>query len=181
MRTSRIPGILIAWAVVMAGVPLADAQVYKWKDANGVTHYGEKPPEGRQSKSMEIDRAPAAAESRTSTSAGDCATIRCQYERLRNDRMVDEAERRADREAIARRAAQYPQARGMTFDVYARIERGMTEGEVVLRAGPPDYEATDAYRMGKTWFYYPTSSDPFTTMITLRGGQVFELDRVRKF
>jgi len=159
----------------------AEAQVYKWKDANGVTHYGEKPPEGRPSKPMEIDRAPAGGESRNPKSAGDCATIRCQYERLRDDRMVEDAERRADDEANARRAAQQPQARGMTFDVYARIERGMTEGEVVLRAGPPDYEATDAYRVGKTWFYYPTASDPFTTSITIRGGRVFELDRIRRF
>lgn len=177
----RIGGIVVLWACLAAGAAMAEGQVYKWKDANGVTHYGEKPPEGRASRPMEIDRAPGAAAPAASPSASDCATIRCQYERLRNDRMVDDAERRADREAAARRAAQNPQARGMSFDVYARIERGMTEGEVMLRAGPPDYESTDAYRIGKVWFYYPTSSDPFTTMVTLRSGRVFELDRIRKF
>jgi Domain of unknown function (DUF4124) len=174
--------VFAAVSLVLAiAVATAEAQVYKWKDANGVTHYGEKPPEGRQSKSMAIDRGPAAGEVPSSGSTGDCATIRCQYERLRNDRMVEDAERRADNEANSKRAAQQPRARGMTFDVYARIERGMTEGEVVLRAGPPDYEATDAYRVGKTWFYYPTSSDPFTTSITIRSGRVYELDRVRQF
>lgn len=170
-------------AVCSIGLALAamagESQVYKWKDANGVTQYGEKPPDGRPARSVDVGRETGVA--REPAAAGDCASIRCQYERLRNDRMVDEAERRAERESNARRAAQQPTARGMTFDVFARIDRGMTEGEVILRAGPPDYEATDAYRMGKTWFYYPTSSDPFTTAVTLRGGRVFELDRVRKF
>ena len=32
-----------------------------------------------------------------------------------------------------------------------------------------------------TWTYLPTSVDPFTTTITLIGGRVSELDRVRKF
>jgi hypothetical protein len=33
----------------------------------------------------------------------------------------------------------------------------------------------------KTWTYMPTSGDPFTTTITLVGGRVSELERVRKF
>lgn len=174
----RILIALCSIGLVLAAIA-GEPPVYKWKDANGVTHYGEKPPEGRAARSVDVGRESGVP--RDTTSGGDCVSIRCQYERLRNDRMVEEAERRAERESVAKRAARQPAARGMTFDVFARIDRGMTEGEVVLRAGPPDYEATDAYRMGKTWFYYPTSSDPFTTTITMRGGRVFELDRVRKF
>jgi len=173
----------ILFALCSIGLALAaaagESPVYKWKDANGVTHYGEKPPEGRAARAVDVGR--ESSTTREATSGGDCVSIRCQYERLRDDRMVEEAERRAERESVAKRAAQQPAARGMTFDVFARIDRGMTEGEVILRAGPPDYEATDAYRMGKSWFYYPTASDPFTTTITMRGGRVFELDRVRKF
>lgn len=179
MNPRRALAPLTLWVLACALAATAgEPQVYKWKDANGITHYGERPPDGRPSRAVEVGREPG---STRDGSGGNCASIRCQYERLRNDRMVDEAERRAERESTAKRAAQQPAARGMTFDVYARIDRGMTEGEVMLRAGPPDYEATDAYRIGKTWFYYPTSSDPFTTMITLRNGRVFELDRVRKF
>lgn len=179
MRPGGSLAAFALWGAVCAlAASAGEPQVYKWKDANGVTHYGERPPEGRQSRAVEVGRESPLARDST---AGDCASIRCQYERLRNDRMVEDAERRAERESAAKRAAQQPAARGMTFDVFARIDRGMTEGEVMLRAGPPDYEATDAYRIGKTWFYYPTSSDPFTTMITLRSGRVFELDRVRKF
>lgn len=163
-----------------ATVTVGHAQVYKWKDANGVTHYGEKPPRGRSSSTMDIDRrgAPDPGDARP---ADGCATIRCQYDRLRSDRAVDEAAQRAERDAAARRVARNPQARGMSFDVFSRIDRGMSEGELMLRAGPPDHEATDVYRSAKTWYYYPTASDPFTTAISIRSGQVFELDRVRKF
>jgi hypothetical protein len=33
----------------------------------------------------------------------------------------------------------------------------------------------------KTYTYLPTPGDPFTTTITLVGGRVSELERVRKF
>jgi hypothetical protein len=33
----------------------------------------------------------------------------------------------------------------------------------------------------KTWYYFPTSSEPFTTVIPISGGLVFSLDRVRQF
>lgn len=33
--------------------------------------------------------------------------------------------------------------RGMRFDVYIRLKQGMTEAELLQRAGPPDYESTD--------------------------------------
>jgi len=32
-----------------------------------------------------------------------------------------------------------------------------------------------------SWSYLPTPGDPFTTTITLIGGRVSDLDRVRKF
>jgi hypothetical protein len=33
----------------------------------------------------------------------------------------------------------------------------------------------------RTWTYFPTSADPFTTTITLVGGRVAEIERIRKF
>jgi len=179
-RQPHQEGVALLAALALLATGTLHAQVYKWTDDKGRVHYGEKPPADRRSKQMEMNRE-VPPNRQDGKAAGECATIRCQYERLRNDRMVDDAERRAEREANAKRAALQPSARGMTFDVFARIDRGMTEGEVMLRAGPPDYEATDAYRVAKTWFYYPTSSDPFTTSVTIRSGRVFELDRVRKF
>ncbi|MGN2393647.1 hypothetical protein, partial [Pelomicrobium sp. G1] len=36
-------------------------------------------------------------------------------------------------------------------------------------------------RILKTWTYLPTASDPFTTVITFRGGRVENIERIRQF
>jgi hypothetical protein len=87
----------------------------------------------------------------------------------------------------------------MPFDVYIMLRNGMTEGELLQRAGPPDYESNDGTvgsavisgRRGRVrtfnnlelrkLYYYPTLSDPFTTMVTLTGGMISDLQRTRKF
>jgi len=71
--------------------------------------------------------------------------------------------------------------RGMAFEVYIRLEHGMTEGELVLRAGKPDHQALDNIREGlKSYYYFPTLANPFLTTITLRSGRIENIDRVRK-
>lgn len=72
-------------------------------------------------------------------------------------------------------------ARGMAFEVYIRLERGMTEGELVLRAGRPDHQSVDNVREAlKSLYYFPTLSNPYLTTITLRSGRIVEIERVRK-
>lgn len=44
--------IPIALALFACGV--AQAQVYKWVDSKGVTHYDQKPPEGTNSKELQL-------------------------------------------------------------------------------------------------------------------------------
>lgn len=74
-----------------------------------------------------------------------------------------------------------PQVRGMDFDTYIRLDRGMSEGELLLRAGPPDYAAVDNLAgIVKSFYYYPTLSDPFMTVVTLRGGRVDHIERTKK-
>ncbi len=71
--------------------------------------------------------------------------------------------------------------RGMAFEVYIRLEHGMTEGELVLRAGKPDHQALDNIREGlKSYYYFPTLANPFLTTVTLRSGRIENIDRVRK-
>ena len=41
--------ILALWALLVPSM----AQVYKWVDEKGVTHYGERPPEGRKAEALE--------------------------------------------------------------------------------------------------------------------------------
>lgn len=78
-------------------------------------------------------------------------------------------------------AAEDVAPRGMAFEVYIRLEHGMTEGELVLRAGKPDHQALDNIREGlKSYYYFPTLVNPFLTTVTLRSGRIENIDRVRK-
>jgi hypothetical protein len=74
--------------------------------------------------------------------------------------------------------------RGMDFDVYIRLQEGMSEGELLQRAGPPDsQQVTSASQDGftRTYYYFPTVSNPFTTTVTVSNGQITEIKRERKF
>lgn len=75
-------------------------------------------------------------------------------------------------------------ARGMDFDVYIRLQEGMSEGELLERAGPPDsQQVSSASQDGftKTYYYFATASNPFTTTVTVSNGQITEIKRDRKF
>ncbi len=62
------------------------------------------------------------------------------------------------------------------------IRKGMKEGEVVLRIGPPDHETFIRNIKGepeeKAWTYFPAPRDAQTlTIITLKAGVVQEIER----
>ena len=73
-------------------------------------------------------------------------------------------------------------ADGMAFDIFIRLEKGMSEGEVLLRAGKPDSESVENItgNIIKSYYYFPTPSDPWITTITLRGGRIVNLERIKK-
>lgn len=74
-----------------------------------------------------------------------------------------------------------PAPRGMPFEIYIRLEHGMTEGELVLRAGKPDHQSWDNVREGlKSYYYFPTLANPFITTISLRSGRIVDIERTRK-
>ena len=175
----------------------APGQIYKWTDAQGQTHFSNvAPPQGV--KATVVD--PDAKEGAASPQTGECYTIRCQGERLEErQRRREEADAR---ESAERAAAAAKQPRGLEFSRYISIQRGMTQGELLTIAGEPDfmsdegvaYTAAGTTQIGRryrgparadlvmrTWTYLPTSADPFTTTITLVGGRVAEIERIRKF
>ena len=183
-------------AFVFAALP-ASAQIYRWTDGEGRTHFSNvAPPQG--AKATVVDQ--NAKEGAPSPETGECYTIRCQGER-----MEERQRRREDAEAkerTERAAAAAKQPRGLDFSRYVSIQRGMTEGELLGIAGEPDFMSDEGYaytapgtvqvgrnlrapaRAGlslRTWTYLPTTPDPFTTTITLVGGRVAEIERVRKF
>jgi hypothetical protein len=85
------------------------AQVYKWVDERGVTHYGQKPPSmppraGIDSLDIELTGNDPPKRS------GDCYSIQCQYERVRADRMERQEEQLKEWEARQRAATARKQA-----------------------------------------------------------------------
>ena len=173
------------------------AQVYRWVDEKGTVHYSDSaPPEGVRATVVDIEAksGPPSPESR------DCYTLRCQGERL--DQRLARREELETRLA-AERAAKAPRPpRGLEFRKYISIQRGMTEGELLGVAGEPDMlvdqgaaiSAPTTVQTGRnargaartvlslrTYTYLPTPGDPFTTSVTLVGGRVSEIERIRKF
>lgn len=156
--------------VLFALATAAAAQTYKWTDERGVTTYGTKPPPGVKAQPVDTQpRGPA--------------------------ELSPEDQKRVEAEARRRAAIQpppppppapvavAPPVRGMPFDTYIRLERGMSEGELVLRAGSPDHVSTEDAPWGyaRVYYYMPTATDPFTTVVTLRSGRIERLERTRKF
>jgi len=171
------------------------AQVYRWVDDKGTVHYSDAaPPAGVKSTTVEIDLTPAPPPAPDV----NCSSIQCQGERL--DRRLARREE-AEARARAEQNAANPPVRGLDFRKYVSIERGMSEGQLLGIAGQPDF-VTDQGLAGaagtvqtgrrtrsassmalavRTYTYLPTPADPFTTTITLVGGRVSDLERVRKF
>ena len=187
---------LIFFACIGAAGP-AVAQIYRWVDQNGQVQYSNtKPPKGVEVKIIDPDAkaGPSAPDS------AECYTIRCQGERMeerQRKRDADEARATAERVATAPK-----QPRGLEFRNYIRVQRGITEGELLTIAGEPDLRSEEGAAYGapttvqsgsqyrsaarvvasvRTYTYLPTVADPYITTITLVGGRVSEVERVRKF
>lgn len=72
---------------------------------------------------------------------------------------------------------------------YFRLQKGMSEGEVLIRAGPPDKEIyfdSEAQRTVESlkqllYIPGPDESDPHLTVITLQKGRVVNIERTKIF
>ena len=143
------------------------AEIYRWLDERGATQYGERPPGNRPSKLVDARPAVASVDS--------------------TGRLLDPPK------PVAQPAPQVvvltpppqppaPQVRGMDFGVYIHLRRGMSEGELLLRAGKPDQETIEGRRnfVLKSLYYFPTLGDPYITLVTLRSGRIADIERTRK-
>ena len=163
--------LLIAPLVAMAaGAAVAAETTYKWLDDSGRVVYGTKPPPGRTA--TPVDTTPSGPVERGVPPAG-----------LEAGKARGPEAPRAQPAPVPAPAKADAPARGMDFQTFVRLQRGMTEGEVLIRAGQPDHESIENFRhdIVKTWYYFPTVADPFTTVVTMRAGRIANLDRVKKF
>jgi hypothetical protein len=168
-------------AVLMLSAVGAQAQIYRWVDQNGRVQYSNtQPPKGVQATIVDPD-AKAGPDAPAST---ECHTVRCQGERMEQRLRQRDAE---DAKLSRERAANAPKPpRGLDFRNYLSIRKGMSEGELLGVAGEPDFVSDQGFAGPNaqrlvSWTYLPTPADPFTSTITLVGGRVAELERVRRF
>ncbi|MGQ0578737.1 MAG: DUF4124 domain-containing protein [Betaproteobacteria bacterium] len=189
-------------AALLALAPAAVADVFKWVDRSGGVHYGDTPPANARSRSVDLHFARSA----TPTEVKSCCVA--------NEDMSMAAERPVYFGFVAEPPVRKLTPRGLDFGVFIMLRHGMSTGELLLRAGPPDYQSTDgnsvqpiailrrvrpidtvhslpgrgpvlSYAFSnlivETFYYYPTVSNPFTTVITLTGGRITDLQRTRQF
>jgi hypothetical protein len=165
----RLLGLLLA---IVAGGSVA-AETYKWVDEKGVITYGEKPPAGRAARPVDV------------TPVGPTGPVDGLQDRSDSGKRRPAEDLRTQPAPVA--VSPQPPAtapvRGMAFDTFIRLQPGMTEGELLVRAGQPDHESVENFRAAivKTYYYFPTVANPFTTVVTVRGGRIANLDRVKRF
>ena len=166
--------LLIGTLALLLATPVA-AQVYRWVDEKGTVHYSNaKPPAGVKARQVDVE----AKSGDPSPDTKDCYTVRCQGERLEQRLARREA---ADARDYAERIANTPRPpRGLDFRAYTSLYRGMSEAEMLTITGAPDLVFSDVFA-DRRYSYLPTAADPFTTTITVIGGRVNNIERVRKF
>jgi hypothetical protein len=166
---------ILAALLLALAVPAMAADIYRWVDARGTVHYSNgAPPSGVKATKVDVEAEPRAPV----TDNGECYTVRCQGERLEQRLALRE---QIEARLAAERVAATPRpAKGLDFRKYVAIYRGMSEGEFITVAGEPDLLLWDSGPV-KTYTYFPTPGDPFTTTVVLRHGRVNEIERVRKF
>jgi hypothetical protein len=164
----------LLFGLLLAATP-AVAQVYRWVDGKGTVHYSNaKPPAGVKATVIDADAKPA----KPAPESLECYTVRCQGERM--EQRLAKREELETRLAAERAAAAPPRPRGLDFRDYLSLHRGMSEGEMLTIAGAPDLLFSDVFAT-KAYTYLPVPGNPFTTTVTVIGGQINKIERVRKF
>jgi hypothetical protein len=160
--------------LLLAAAPSAGAEIYRWVDERGTVHYSnEAPPPGVNAASVNVEADPRAPV----TESAECYTAQCQRQRL--EQRLARREQVAARLAAERGSPGARTPRGLDVRTYAAIRRGMTESELLEIAGEPDLLLWDS-RTVKSYTYYPTATDPYTTTVTFLNGRVTEAERLRR-
>lgn len=84
---------VIAAVLLGLSAPLVGAELYKWTDENGVTHYSDKAPEGREVEQRalpkEADSPPPAEAPKTAPDSARCQTLRRNLEVYENNTEIE--------------------------------------------------------------------------------------------
>jgi len=162
---------LVAQPLPPAASGRSGSEVFRSVDENGTPSFSQTPPSGRASKPVDLKPLSGSIDSVKPASVP----------------VVPPATRVAPPPPPppspgTERAPQQAGPRGLPFETYILIRRGMSEGELLGRAGPPDHRGNEVNRclVQESWYYLPTATDAFTTIIQMRGGRVVDTERIRK-
>ena len=160
----------LAIPLLLAAATASAADAYRWVDEKGVVNYGEKPPANRPAKPVNTEPT-GVIETSPPKNAG--AEQERGYDAPRDPHVVA-----VPVPVPAPSAA----VRGMEFETFIRLQTGMTEGELLVRAGRPDHQSFDSLAdYDRSFYYFPTVGNPYTTVVRLRTGRIVSLDRIKKF
>ena len=160
----------LAIVLVLAAAAVSAAEAYRWVDEKGVVNYGEKPPVNRPARPVNTEPTGVIESGDPSGQKGGAG----QTDEPRRPQIIAVP--------VPVPALSGPAVRGMEFDTFIRLQAGMAEGELLVRAGRPDHEAIENLAdYDRTYYYFPTVANPFTTMVRLRSGRIVSLDRVKQF
>ena len=131
------PRLLLAMGLLLCAAP-SSAQMYKWVDDKGVTHYSESPPPGRKAQQIQTTpTTPAPSPSATPKPAEPASTWgdkeRAFRQRTIEREYAEETKRKKDAERVAMRREACVQARYMIdtlnsgVPVYKLNEKGERE------------------------------------------------------
>jgi uncharacterized protein DUF4124 len=160
----------LAIVLALAAAAVSAAEAYRWVDEKGVVNYGEKPPENRPARPVNTEPTGVIESGDPPGQKGGAG----QADAPRRPQIIAVP--------VPAPAPSGPAVRGMEFGTFIRLQAGMTEGELLVRAGRPDHEAIENLAdYDRTYYYFPTVANPFTTMVRLRSGRIVNLDRVKQF
>jgi len=160
----------LALLLFLAASAVSAADAYRWVDEKGVVNYGEKPPANRPSRPVNTEPTGVIETSRPADQKGGVG-------------QADDARRpQVIAVPVPAPGPAGPAVRGMEFETFIRLQTGMTEGELLLRAGRPDYDSLDNQGdYDRSYYYFPTVANPYTTVVRLRSGRIVSMDRIKKF
>jgi len=127
-RIARSSATALLSALLCCGpIGAATAQVYKWVDENGVTHYGERPPQDRKAQTVETK--PATAPDASPAAAPDWQEKNLDFQKRRIERAQQaereqqEAQEKQKRCNVARDDLQHMQTSRLLYDLNDKGER----------------------------------------------------------
>lgn len=153
----------------------ASAAVYRCSPPGGPVRYSDRPC-GKGAERMNLDSAPFSEPTGSqpaSKPAEKAPGVQVNIHNTVNNTMPGSA---------AAPAAGPAAPRGLPFSIYRRLETGMSEGQVLALAGPPDQETTDAVNTAdgifeKSFYYYSKGYNAFVTRIRFENGRVVSMER----